>query len=268
MSKYGFVKPGMSAHEIVQKVQNSQEVFLTSTAMRDAGQSDYKNRLRIHDLLALAPLYNEMGLFSAECHGGARWHVGIMNRKENPFEEIRLLRQAMPNVLLQTLVRETSLWGYRPYPLNVVKYAVSNVDIDVWRCFSFLNDIRNMAPVAEVVINKGKLFEPTISFTDADWTTDQYYLGVIDEIVALCGGISDIILCIKDMAGVGTTKRIGTLIDKIKQRYPDLIIEYHRHMTDGLALPAYLAAARAGAKIFDVEEDSLVRFYGEPPCWL
>jgi pyruvate carboxylase len=265
MSKYGFVKPGMSAHDIVQKVRDSQEVFLTSTAMRDAGQSDYKNRLRIHDLLTLAPLYNEMGLFSAECHGGARWHVGIMNRKENPFEEVRLLRQAMPNVLLQTLVRETSLWGYRPYPPNVVKYAVTHVDIDVWRCFSFLNDIRNMKTVAEVVINKGKLFEPTISFTDAGWTTDRYYLDVVDEIVALCGGTSDIILCIKDMAGVGTTKRIGILIDEIKQRYPELIIEYHRHMTDGLALPAYLAAAKAGAKIFDVEEDSLVRFYGQPP---
>ncbi|HQP55130.1 MAG TPA: biotin/lipoyl-binding protein [Syntrophorhabdus sp.] len=260
-----FVRPGMSAHEIVQKVRESKEVFLTSTAMRDAGQSDYKNRLRIHDLLTLAPLYNEMGLFSAECHGGARWHVGIMNRKENPFEEVRLLRQAMPDVLLQTLVRETSLWGYRPYPPNVVKYAVSRVDIDVWRCFSFLNDIRNMRTVAEVVMDKGKLFEPTISFTDASWATDRYYLGVIDEIVALCGGTSDIILCIKDMAGVGTTKRIGILIDAIKQRYPELVIEYHRHMTDGLALPAYLAAAKAGAKIFDVEEDSLVRFYGEPP---
>ncbi|MBP1735084.1 MAG: Pyruvate carboxylase [Deltaproteobacteria bacterium] len=265
MSKYGFVKPGMSAHDIVKKVRESQDVFLTSTAMRDAGQSDYKNRLRIHDLLTLAPLYNDMGLFSAECHGGARWHVGIMNRKENPFEEVRLLRQAMPNVLLQTLVRETSLWGYRPYPPNVVKYAVTHVDIDVWRCFSFLNDIRNMKTVAEVVINKGKLFEPTISFTDAGWTTDRYYLDVVDEIVALCGGTSDIILCIKDMAGVGTTKRIGVLIDEIKQRYPELVIEYHRHMTDGLALPSYLAAAKAGAKIFDVEEDSLVRFYGQPP---
>jgi pyruvate carboxylase len=265
MSDYEFVKPGMSAHEIVKKVRDSKEVFLTSTAMRDAGQSDYKNRLRIHDLLTLAPLYNKMGLFSAECHGGARWHVGIMNRRENPFEEVRLLRKAMPNVLLQTLVRETILWGYRPYPPNVVKYAVSHVDIDVWRCFSFLNDIRNMEPVAEVVMSKGKLFEPTISFTDADWTTDQYYLGIIEEIVTLCGGTSNIILCIKDMAGVGTTKRIGILIDEIKQRYPDLVIEYHRHMTDGLALPAYLAAAKAGAKIFDVEEDSLVRFYGEPP---
>ena len=68
--------------------------------MRDAGQSDYKNRHRIYDLSTLAPFYNRMGLFSSECHGGARWHVGVMNRRESPFEEIDILRQQMPNVLL------------------------------------------------------------------------------------------------------------------------------------------------------------------------
>jgi len=265
MEEYVFVTPKMDLKEILKKVRDSKKVFFTSTAMRDAGQSDYKNRIRIHDLLTLAPLYNKMGLFSAECHGGARWHVGIMNRKESPFEEIRILREALPEVLLQTLVRETSLWGYSPYPKNIVEYAISRVDIDVWRCFSFLNDIRNMRTVAEVVMERGKIFEPTISFTDAEWATDSYYLGVVDEIISLCGSSKDIIIAIKDMAGVGTTKRIGRLIDAIKQKYPDLLIQYHRHMTDGLALPAYLSAALAGAKIFDVEEDSLVRFYGQPP---
>lgn len=265
MKDFVFVTPNMETNEVLKKIRDSKKVFFTSTAMRDAGQSDYKNRLRIHDLLTLAPLYNEMGLFSAECHGGARWHVGIMNRKEDPFEEIRLLRASMPNVLLQTLVRETSLWGYRPYPKNIIEYVVACVDIDVWRCFSFLNDIRNMKTIAEIIMKRGKIFEPTISFTDADWATDTYYLGVVDEIISLCGGTKHIILAIKDMAGVGTTKRIGRLIDAIKQRYPELIIQYHRHMTDGLALPAYLSAAMAGAKIFDVEEDSLVRFYGQPP---
>ncbi len=206
-----------------------------------------------------------MGLFSAECHGGARWHVGVMNRKESPFEEINRLRQLMPNVLLQTLVRETNLWGYRPYPANVIKYVVSIVDIDVWRCFSFLNDIRNMRTVAEVVMNRGRLFEPAISFTQADWATNGYYLGVVKDIVDLCAGTDEIILCIKDMAGVGSPKRISSLVDAIKQKYPDLIVQYHRHTTDGLAIPALLAAAQAGAKILDVQEDSLTRFYGQPP---
>jgi pyruvate carboxylase len=260
-----FVRPGMTPGEIVKAVRSLVGVCFTSTGMRDAGQSDYKNRHRIYDLSTLAPHYNKMGLFSAECHGGARWHVGIMNRRESPFEEINILRELMPNVLLQTLVRETNLFGYRPYPKNVIEYVVSRVDIDVWRCFSFLNDIRNMRAVAETVMKRGKLFEPAISFTVADWATNDYYLNVVKEIIDLCTGTNEIILCIKDMAGVGSIKRISHLIDVIKQSFPDLVIQYHRHVTDGLALPAYLAAAQAGAKIFDVEEDSLVRFYGQSP---
>jgi len=259
------IMPGMAPRDIVATVQDMEGICLTSTGMRDAGQSDFKNRLRIHDLKTLAPHYDQMGLFSVECHGGARWHVGIMNRKENPFDEIRALRELMPNVLLQTLIRETNLWGYRPYPKNVIEYVVSKVDIDVWRCFSFLNDIKNMAVVAEGVMTRGKLFQPAISFTQADWTTNQYYLKLIREIVDLCGGTREIILCIKDMAGVGSPKRICNLIDAIKQSFPELVIQYHRHTTDGLAVPALLAAAQSGAKILDVEEDSLVRFYGQAP---
>jgi pyruvate carboxylase len=260
-----FVRPGMSPRDIVKAVRELKGVCFVSVGMRDAGQSDFKNRLRIYDLKTLAPYYNKMGLFSAECHGGARWHVGIMNRRESPFEEIRILRELMPDVLLQTLVRETNLWGYRPYPKNVIEYVVSQVDIDVWRCFSFLNDVRNMRAVAEVVMKRGRLFEPAISYTSAPWTTVEYYLGVVREIVDLCGGIDEIILCIKDMAGVGDIKAIGELVDAIKQRYPELVINYHRHITDGLAIPALLSAAKAGAKIFDVQEDSLVRFYGHSP---
>jgi pyruvate carboxylase len=262
---YTFVKPGMSPREIINAVRNLEGVCFTSVGMRDAGQSDYKNRHRIYDLKRLAPFYNRMGLFSAECHGGARWHVGVMNRRESPFEEINILRELMPNVLLQTLIRETNLWGYRPYPRNVIEYVVARADIDIWRCFSFLNDVRNMRAVAEVVMKRGRLFEPAISFTAADWTTIAYYKGVVNEIVHLCGGTDEIILCIKDMAGVGTIKQVTHLIDAIKQTFPELVIHYHRHITDGLAMPTLLSAARAGAKIFDVEEDSLVRFYGHSP---
>lgn len=255
----------MSPRDIIRSVRSLKGVCFTSVGMRDAGQSDYKNRHRIYDLATLAPYYNRMGLFSAECHGGARWHVGVMNRRESPFEEIDILRQHMPDVLLQTLIRETNLWGYRPYPKNVIEHVVSRVDIDVWRCFSFLNDVRNMRTVAEVVMKRGKLFEPSVSFTMADWATNEYYLNLVREVVDLCGGADEIIFCVKDMAGVGSINRVSSLIDAIKQKFPELVIHYHRHITDGLAMPALLAAAKAGAKIFDVEEDSLVRFYGHSP---
>ncbi len=255
----------MSPGDIVSKIRSLDGVMLTCTGMRDAGQSDFKNRHRIHDLAKLAPYYEKMNLFSSECHGGARWHVGIMNRRESPFTEIEILRKTMPSVLLQTLIRETNLWGYRPYPKNVIEYVVKEVDIDVWRCFSFLNDIRNMRSVAEVVMKRGRLFQPAISFTQADWTTNEYYLGCVDDIVDLCAGTDEIIFCIKDMAGVGSPARIRSLVDAIKQKYPDLVVQYHRHATDGLALPALLASAEAGTQIIDVEEDSLTRFYGQAP---
>jgi pyruvate carboxylase len=155
--------------------------------------------------------------------------------------------------------------GIQAVSQNVIEYVVAQVDIDVWRCFSFLNDVRNMRTVAEVIMKRGKLFEPSVSFTMADWTTNDYYLNLVQEIADLCGGTDEIIFCVKDMAGVGSINRVSSLIDAIKQRYPELVIHYHRHITDGLAMPAMLAAAKAGAKIFDVEEDSLVRFYGHSP---
>jgi len=74
---YSIFKPGLSPKILVDKVRDLEGVCLTSTSMRDAGQSDFKNRLRIYDLKSLAAHYNNMGLFSVECHGGARWHVGI-----------------------------------------------------------------------------------------------------------------------------------------------------------------------------------------------
>ncbi len=265
VNRDNWIRPGMSPADVVKFLRQLEGVALTSTGMRDAGQSDFKNRHRIHDLSSLCPYYRDMLLFSSECHGGARWHVGIMNRKESPFEEIEILREKMPNVMLQTLIRETNLWGYRPYPKNIIEYVVERVDIDVWRSFSFLNDIRNMRTVAEIVMKRQRLFQPAISFTQAEWTTNEYYLGVVDEIVSLCGGIDEIILCIKDMAGVGSPERIRSLVDAIKQKYPELLIQYHRHATDGLAMPALLAAAKAGAKILDAEEDSLSRFYGQAP---
>ena len=265
ITKENWIKPGMTPSEIVKFLRELEGVALTCTGMRDAGQSDFKNRHRIHDLSSLCPFYEDMLLFSSECHGGARWHVGIMNRKESPFEEIDILREKMPSVMLQTLIRETNLWGYRPYPKNVIEYVVERVDIDVWRCFSFLNDVRNMRTVAEIVMKRNRLFQPAISFTQAEWTTNEYYLSVVDDIVDLCGGVDEIVLCIKDMAGVGSPERIRSLVDAIKQKYPELVIQYHRHATDGLAMPALLAAAKAGAKILDAEEDSLTRFYGQAP---
>ncbi|GAB4368475.1 MAG: hypothetical protein Kow00128_13830 [Deltaproteobacteria bacterium] len=256
-----------SAKRILKFLRESGEIWFTNTGPRDTGQSDFKNRFTLHDMRRLVPIYDASGYFSVEIHGGARFHQDLMNNKIDPFEESRLWAEGMQNVLTQTLIRSTNVWGYRMYPRNVVKLAVRAFLplIDVWRCFDFLNYVPNMAPVAEEVLRGGKIFEPAISFTESPECTDAYYLRVAGEIVSLCGGTERIILCVKDMAGVGSPERIRRLIDALLQKYPDLPILYHRHSTDGLVIPAMAAAAKAGARLFDVTDDAFSRFYGHPP---
>ena len=192
-------------------VRSLKSVCLTSVGMRDAGQSDFKNRHRIYDLETLAPYYETDGAVQLRVPWRRPMACRRHEQEGKPVRGDRTSpRQQMPNVLLQTLVRETNLWGYRPYPKNVIEYVVSRVDIDVWRCFSFLNDVRNMRTVAEVVMKRGRLFEPTVSFTTADWATNEYYLGSVKEIIDLCGGTGEIVFCVKDMAGVGTSTASAT----------------------------------------------------------
>ncbi|MBI5577171.1 MAG: biotin attachment protein [Deltaproteobacteria bacterium] len=255
------------AKKFLKALREGKEILYTNTGPRDTGQSDYKNRFTLYDLSRLVPLYNASGYFSVEMHGGARLHQDLLNNKIQPFEEARMWAEGMPDVLTQTLIRSTNVWGYRMYPRNVVRLAVRAFlpTIDVWRCFDFLNYIQNMAPVAEEVLSGGKIFEPAISFTESPECSDAYYLRVVKEIVSMCGGTGGIILCIKDMAGVGSPARIGRLVDAILQRHPDLVLQYHRHATDGLAIPALAAAAGAGAQLFDVTDDAFSRFYGHVP---
>jgi pyruvate carboxylase len=259
--------PSRSPRENLAALRRDRKVYFTNTGPRDTGQSDFKNRHTLFDLIQLAPLYNQAGYFSIENHGGARFHQNLMQNKIDPFEEARLWKERMPDVLTQTLVRSTNLWGYRMYPRNVIARSVRAFlpTVDVWRCFDFLNYVPNMVPIAEAVMAGGKIFEPAISFTASDDCTNDYYLGVTKAILAITGGPDEIILCIKDMAGVGSPKRTASLIDALLQKYPDLIIHYHRHATDGLAVPSLAAAAKAGARILDVTDDPFSRYYGHAP---
>ena len=261
------IHPTKTIKENLAILRKDRKIYFTNTGPRDTGQSDYKNRHTLYDLIQLAPLYNQSGYFSIETHGGARFHQNLLQNKINPFEEAAIWKKRMPDVLTQTLVRSTNLWGYRMYPRNVIARSVKAFlpYVDVWRCFDFLNYIPNMIPIAEEVMKGGKLFEPAISFGVSGDCTDAYYLKLTKEIVKLVGGPKDVILCIKDMAGVGSPKRISSLINAILQKYPDMIIHYHRHATDGLAIPALVAAAKAGARILDVTDDSFSRYYGHAP---
>lgn len=265
--KPAMIHPSLSPKENVAILRRDPRVYFTNTGPRDTGQSDFKNRHTLYDLIRLASLYNRSGYFSVENHGGARFHQNLLQNKIDPFEEAALWKERMPDVMTQTLVRSTNLWGYRMYPRNVVALSVKAFlpYVDVWRCFDFLNYVPNMIPIAEEVMKGGRIFEPAISFSVSDDCTNAYYLKITKEILAITGGSKEIILCIKDMAGVGSPRRIASLVDAILQKHPSLMIHYHRHTTDGLAVPALVAAAKAGVKILDVTDDPFTRYYGHAP---
>ncbi len=259
--------PNKSAAENLSALRNSDEIFLVNTGPRDTGQSDFKNRLTFHDLMKLPELYDSAGYWAVEMHGGARFHQDMMHNKVNPFREALAWKSRLTRTMTQTLIRSTNVWGYRAYPANVIKRTVEAFlsTIDVWRCFDFLNHIPNMIPAGEAVLKGGKIFEPAISYTWSPEATDEYYLKVAQEIVDTFGGQRSIILAIKDMAGVAPPARIAQLVDAMLQRWPDLVINYHRHSTDGLGVPAVVEAAAAGARIIDVTDDAFSRFFGQPP---
>jgi len=238
--------------------------FITNTA-RDMSQSDYKNRILLHTDLLAAKSRERAGYFSLEITGGASVHVDILRKQVDPFLKLERLRDRMPNTMFQTLCRGVNLFGYRPYPQNVIRLTVREFAqyVDVWRTFDFMNHVPNMQAVFEEVARAGKINEPCICFSTGPEHTNEFYVGKVREILHVTG--PEIILCIKNHGGLGTPRRIGSLVDAIKQAYPDLVVHYHGHNTDGNDIGRITAAVLAGATIVDASDHSFTGFYGPPP---
>jgi len=254
----------MSTAEVLDALRKADGYYITNTA-RDMSQSDYKNRILLHTDLLAAPYREAAGYFSLEITGGASIHVDILRKQVDPFLKLQLLREKMPKTMFQTLCRGVNLFGYRPYPQNVIRLTVREFAkyVDVWRTFDFMNHVPNMTAVFEEVAKAGKINEPCICFSTGPEHTNEFYLKKVREILEVTG--EDIILCIKNHGGLGTPKRIGDLVDAIKQAYPDLVIHYHGHNTDGNDIGRITAAVLAGATIVDASDHSFTGFYGPPP---
>jgi len=238
--------------------------FLTNTA-RDLSQSDFKNRILPHTELQVAGERAAAGFFSLEITGGASVHVDMLRKQINPFERLELLRRKMPRTLFQTLCRGVNLFGYRPYPENVIRMTVQAFAryVDVWRVFDYLNHVPNMIPVYEEVKRAGKFLEPSLCFSTGPEHTDAYYVKKAGEILEVTG--PEIILAIKNHSGLGTPLRIGRLVTALRDAYPDLVIHYHGHNTDGNDTARIVAAVKAGAKIVDAGDHAMTGFFGPPP---
>ncbi len=255
---------GMSPKEALQILRQADGYYLTNTA-RDLSQSDFKNRILLHTDLLAAEARENANYFSLEITGGASVHVDILRKQVDPFLKLELLREKMPNTMFQTLCRGVNLFGYRPYPQNVIRFAVREFAkyVDVWRVFDFMNHIPNMQAVFEEVQLADKILEPSICFSTGPEHTDEFYVGKVQEILDVTG--EDILLCIKNHGGLGTPKRIGELVASIKQKFPELVIHYHGHNTDGNDLGRITAAVLNGATIVDASDHAFTGYYGPPP---
>ena len=146
------ITTAMSTAEVLKTLRRADGYYITNTT-RDMSQSDYKNRILLHTDLLAAPAREAAGYFSLEITGGASVHVDILRKQVDPFLKLELLREKMPNTLFQTLCRGVNLFGYRPYPQNVIRLTVREFAkyVDVWRTFDFMNHIPNMTAVFEEV---------------------------------------------------------------------------------------------------------------------
>jgi len=258
------ITPRVNPEEGLKRLREAKGYFITNTA-RDLSQSDFKNRILPHTDLLVAEDRDAAGYFSLEISGGASVHVDMLRKQINPFERLRLLRARMPDTMFQTLVRGVNLFGYRPYPENVVRLTVSSFAryVEVWRVFDFLNHVPNMIPVFEEVKRAGKYLEPAICFSTGPEHTDEFYVRKAREILDVTG--PDIIMAIKNHSGLGTPRRIYDLVESLLDAFPDLVIHYHGHNTDGNDTARIVAAVKAGAKIVDAADHSMTGFFGPPP---
>jgi pyruvate carboxylase len=269
------VYPRGDRRALLDYIRDSECVHFTDTTCRDITQSNSGNRFRLAEDKIIGPYLDRCGFFSIENGGGAHFHVALMANMTYPFNEARAWNQFAPVTLKQILVRSTNLLGYKPQPRNLMQVTGEMIceHHDVIRCFDFLNHVENMAPLAEVVLNeKRNVFEPALSLSWADGFDVSHYMNVVDEIMAMVARITgfpvnkaqrEFIIGLKDMAGVCPPRFISALVCAVKEKYPELVIHYHRHFTDGLFTPAVGSAAKAGAHIVDTALGASVRWYGQ-----
>ena len=247
-----------------------QRVLLTDTTMRDAHQSLLATRVRSIDLTAIAPYYASLvpELFSMECWGGATFDVAMRFLREDPWQRLAQLRAAMPNLLLQMLLRSANAVGYTNYPDNVVRFFVARAaerGIDLFRIFDSLNWTDNMRVAIDAVLESGKLCEAAICYTgnlsdpgERKYTLD-YYLKLARELKSA----GTHILGIKDMAGLCRPRAAYALVKALKEEV-GLPIHFHTHDTSGIAAASVLAAIDAGADAVDGAIDAMSGLTSQP----
>ena len=252
-------------------LRESNGVGVTDTTFRDAHQSLLATRVRTKDLLAVAPHVARMTpeLLSLECWGGATYDVALRFLAEDPWERLAKLREAVPNICLQMLLRGRNTVGYTPYPTEVTEHFVqeaTNTGIDIFRIFDALNDVEQMRPAIEAVRDTGRsVAEVALCYT-ADLSdpseklyTLDYYLRLAEQIVEAGAHV----LAIKDMAGLLRPPAAATLVSALRKEF-GLPVHLHTHDTPGGQLATYLAAIQSGVDAVDGATASMAGTTSQP----
>ena len=239
-------------------LRDEKAVGVTETTFRDAHQSLLATRLRTTGLLSVAPYIARMTpqLLSIECWGGATYDVALRFLKEDPWERLAAIREVVPNICLQMLLRGRNTVGYTPYPEVVTSAFVEEATatgIDIYRIFDALNNVESMRPAIDAVRETGtSIAEVAMSYTGdlsdpgENLYTLDYYLKLAEQIVDAGAHV----LAIKDMAGLLRPQAATALIRALRSRF-DLPVHVHTHDTPGGQLATLVAAWQAGASAVD-----------------
>ncbi|MDA3859044.1 MAG: pyruvate carboxylase subunit B, partial [Roseovarius sp.] len=239
-----------------------ERLLLTDTTMRDGHQSLLATRMRSIDMLRAAPAYaaNLPELFSVECWGGATFDVAYRFLQECPWQRLRDLRVAMPNVLTQLLLRPSNGVGFTNYPDNVVQdflRQAAETGVDVFRVFDSLNWVENMRVAMDAVNDTGRICEGSICYTGDVLDPDRakydlkYYVAMAKQLQAAGAHI----LGLKDMAGLLKPTSASVLVKALKDEL-DIPVHFHTHDTSGIAGATIMAAAEAGVDAVDAAMDA------------
>ncbi|KXJ29879.1 pyruvate carboxylase, mitochondrial [Exaiptasia diaphana] len=252
-------------------VRRSNKLLLTDTTFRDAHQSLLATRVRTHDMVKIAPFVSHFfaNAYSLECWGGATFDVALRFLYECPWDRLTKLREQIPNIPFQMLLRGANAVGYTSYPDNVVFefcQKAKDYGMDIFRVFDSLNYLPNLQLGIDAAGQAGAIVEAAISYsgdvTDPNRTkyNIDYYMDLASDLARSGAHV----LCIKDMAGLLKPKAASLLIGALRAQFPKLPIHVHTHDTSGAGVASMLAAAEAGADAVDVAVDSMSGMTSQP----
>lgn len=247
----------LGAGPFCQSIRESKELLLTDTTMRDAHQSLLATRVRTFDMLKVADAYAKLApqLFSMEMWGGATFDTSMRFLKESPWQRLADLRERIPNILFQMLLRASNAVGYTNYPDNVVRAFVkeaAQAGIDIFRVFDALNWADNMQVAMEAVVESGMICEAAICYTGdiLNPNRQKYSLKYYVDLAKQLERMGAHMLAIKDMAGLCKPAAAKVLVAELRQHI-GIPIHFHTHDTAGIQASSILNAAEQGLEIAD-----------------